>query len=186
MRVAKVIAYVASFADFEPFRQGLKLMPCPHCGAVGFLICHGFLRGYNEEGLPGFVRGRRFYCSNRGRKRGCGRTFSVLLAGVLRRCIVPARTLWQFLQGLWRGLNRKAAWERTTRRFSLETAYRLARRVNRRQSALRTLLARRSAPPQSDSPEPLVQLLAHLENLFAASACPIAAFQSEFQQPFLG
>jgi MSHA biogenesis protein MshM len=38
------------------------------------------LRGYAERASELVFRGRRVFCSNRGQRLGCGRTFSVLLS----------------------------------------------------------------------------------------------------------
>ena len=66
--------------------ERLKVTPCPHCRAIGALIRHGYLRGYDEGNLRHkAVRARRIFCSNRGRRPGCGRTFSVWIATKVRR-----------------------------------------------------------------------------------------------------
>ena len=169
----------------EQYRQSLKSTCCPHCGEAEQLISHGFLRGYAEAGSERVIRGRRFFCSNRHQRRGCGRTFSILLAQFLRRCIISAESVGRFLAGVCQGQNRKTAWEHTHCRLSLESAYRIAKRVQRMQSRLRTLLCRKGSPPASRASDPLCQVLGHLQQAFARTACPVAAFQVHFQQPFL-
>ena len=72
--------FVATPAEYEPIRQHLKERACPWCRAVGCLIRHGFLRGYGAAAAERVQRGWRVFCSNRGRKQGCGRTFAILLA----------------------------------------------------------------------------------------------------------
>jgi len=185
MRTPKGIFYLSSAADFEQYKKHLKFEPCPHCRAVGFLICHGYLRGYGQSGHEKIVRGRRFFCSNRGRRRGCGRTYSVLFSGFLRRHVVPAATLWKFLRGVRRGLSRKASWEKVGLPFTVQTGYRLWKSLRRRQVWIRSRLSSSSPPPATDSTEPLFQLLDHLRYAFPSARCPIAAFQLHFQCPFM-
>ncbi len=185
MRTPKGTSYLSSAADFEQYRKRLRFAPCPHCGSVGFLICHGYLRGYGESGHEKVIRGRRFFCSNRGRRAGCGRTFSVLFSGFLRRHTVPAATLWKFFRGVRRGLSRKASWERLGSPFTVETGYRLWKSLRKRQVWIRSRLSRDRPPPATDSAEPIFQLLDHLAAIFPHSPCPIAAFQLRFQRPFL-
>ena len=72
--------------EWNTFAEQLKLTPCPHCKAVGTLIRHGFLHGF-DEGHPQRTtrRARRIFCSNRNARPGCGKTFSVWLADKIRR-----------------------------------------------------------------------------------------------------
>lgn len=186
MRHPKGNKYCSSEFELLQYQRGLKFVSCPHCGQVGFLICHGFLRGYADVGQEIVVRGWRFFCSNRYRRRGCGRTFSVLLADVLWGFVVRAATLWRFVQGVAGGLSRKAAWERAQTGFSLESGYRLWRRLQSAQSRIREMLCRERPPPQSSSDEPLFQLAAHLQCVFASDECPFAGFQTRFQTAVLG
>jgi len=70
------LSFVGSAVAFDEYRTHLKSVSCPHCRAVDNLNRHGFLRGYAEEGSDRVVRCWRIFCSNRGRRRGCGRTHS--------------------------------------------------------------------------------------------------------------
>jgi len=186
MRTPKGKKYCSSEAELFQYKLGLKFISCPHCGRVGFLNGHGFLRGYAEFGQELVVRGRRFFCSNRYRRQGCGRTFSVLLADVLFGFMVRARTLWRFFQMVSNGLSRRAAWIRAGGSFSEQSGYRLWRRLGKAQTPIRARLCRERSPPFSDTPDPLFQLLDHLRCVFPASSCPFSSFQSRFQTPLLG
>ncbi len=166
----------------------IKQEACPHCQATGYLIGHGFLKGYRDKNNQTEIRGRRFFCSNRHRRNGCGRTFSVLLTDLLGRFMVPAATLWAFLKGVRGGLSRKAAWECLKSSFSLESAYRLWNRFRQAQSHIRTRLLHHHGDPPSASTnttEPLFELIDHLIAAFPQSSCPVAAFQERLQSPLL-
>ena len=186
MRTSKGDDYRSDLDELDQYRMKLKQKVCPHCRAVGFLIGHGFLRGYGENSREKEIRGRRFFCSNRDRRRGCGRTFSVLLADRLGGFMLPATTLWSFLQGVRSGLTRKATWERLKSSLSLESAYRIWNRFQQAQSHIRTRLAHHGdASIPTETSNPLFELIDHLMGAFPMTSCPIAAFQTQFQTPFL-
>ena len=186
MRTSKGNDYRSDLDELDQYRMKLKQEICPHCRALGFLIGHGFLRGYGENNREEEIRGRRFFCSNRNRRQGCGRTFSVLLADRLGGFMLPATTLWSFLHRVRGGLTRKAAWEGLKGSFSLETAYRIWKRLQQAQSHIRTRLANhRDLYASSETSNPLFELIDHLRGAFPMASCPIAAFQIQFQTPFL-
>ena len=85
-------------ADWAAVAERLKTTACPHCQAVGTLNRHGTLTGYSDAGPGRVVRGRRAFCSNRGRRPGCGQTVTVWAAGTIRRLSLTARTVGAFLR----------------------------------------------------------------------------------------
>jgi hypothetical protein len=131
-------------------------------------------------------RGQRVFCSNRGRRGGCGRTFSLVLADVLPRHTMTASLLWRWLVKLLAGFSLKAAAEKLRLPFALETVYRLRRGLRQCLASVRTRLCREQSPPVSTPPDPLLQTVEHLRAVFPDSECPLAAFQLHFQLPFLG
>ena len=176
------------FARDEPALLGLllgiKLVACPHCRRCGALIGHGFLRGYAECGSEQVLRGRRFFCSDRYLGEGCGRTFSVTLTTVLGGFVVRTLTLFCFAQAVLAGLTRRAAWLGAARgAFSLSSGYRLWRRLQAAQSALRARLWREAPAPACAAREPLAQLFAHFAAVLGGSDDDdlFAAFQGHGQ-----
>ncbi len=164
---------------------GIGLWHCPHCNKSGTLIGHGYLRGYAERGSELVVRGRRVFCSNRGRRPGCGRTFSVKLQTVLSGFVVSTLTLFSFATAVLSGLTRRAAWLfAACGGLSLSSGYRLWRRLSAAQSALRVRLCREVPAPASTAREPLAQLLQHLTVALRASGDTdlFAAYQSRLEQ----
>jgi hypothetical protein len=162
----------------------IKLVACPHCRRSGTLIGHGFLRGYAERGSSQVVRGRRFFCSNRGLRQGCGRTFSVALMTVLGGFIVRTLTLFCFAQAVLGGLTRRAAWLReASGAFALTSGYRLWRRLQGAQSALRSHLSREAPAPLCAAREPLEQLLTHFARALGDTEPDLfAAYQTGSQR----
>jgi IS1 family transposase len=179
--------YVNSSAEYDKHKQVLKHVPCPKCGVRGCLIRHGYLRGYGDRCAEKIQRGWRVFCSNRGLKQGCGKTYSILLAIHLYRRLVDAGRLWEFLKGVLGGASLKKAWEVVASPFCLETGYKLWASFIGSQSHIRAHLHRLRRPGHfiTRVSEPARQLILHLQSAFRSSACPPAAFQAIFQQPFL-
>ena len=130
-------------------------------------------------------RGQRVFCSNRGQRGGCGRTFAFFLADVLPRHTLTASWVWPWLVKLLAGLSLKTAAETLRLPFALETIYRLRRKLQRGLDAVRTRLCREQTPPGSAHADPLLQTVEHLQTVFPRSACPPVDFQLHFQHPFL-
>ena len=178
--------YVSCEQDFAYFHENLKHHACPFCAREGFLIRHGYVYGYDRGSPERKCRGRRFFCSNRNLRKGCGRTFSILFSHCLRRRQVNAPMLWKFVCYIAQGRSIKAAWERVTSVFSLHTGYRLWRTWRGCQFQLRSFLCRILAPPQMGEHScPLAQVIHHLKAAFSSATCPASAYQVYFQQPLL-
>ena len=132
------------------------------------------------------LRGQRVFCSNRGQRGGCGRTFSVFLAQVLPRHSVTALWLWPLLSRLLTGRSIKASVEALASPFKLETLYHLLQRLRTRLPDVRCRLCRQQQAPESAHSNPLLQTVEHLQSVFPQAACALSAFQLRFQQPVLG
>lgn len=179
------MAYVSCPKGIDEHRLGLKQEPCPFCGLVGFLIGHGYLLGSGPDGEGEAVRGGRVLCSNRNRRGGCGRTFSVMLSWVLRHSPVSAQQVWRFLRNTATSQSCSEAWRRSRNPFTMSTAYRFWKRWLRNQVRLRSLLFGLSgSEPAGAQGDSLAATLEHLERAFASADCPISAFQERFQNPF--
>jgi len=177
--------FVADEEQLDECVRQANLWACPHCGRVSTLVGHGLLVGYGEDGSFPVKRGRRFFCSNRRHRPGCGRTFSVLLDQVLCGFVVRALTLFDFVVAIVSGLTLAAAWKRAAvARFSRASGYRLWRCLRDAQPHIRGRLSCLSRPPPSTSAEPWAQLLAHLRQQFEER--PFACFQSRLQLDLLG
>ncbi len=187
MRYPKGKRYFTDIQEADQYRQRVKSESCPHCGRTGSLICHGYLRGYGpgskEEQV---VRGYRFFCSDRRKSRkGCGKTYSILLAGYLCGWMIPAAMLWVFIKGVCSGHSLKSSWERLGSGFSLQSAYRAWKALELGQPRVRSRLYSLVEAPACSSNQPLFQLVKHLESAFGPGLCPIASFQCHFQRGLL-
>lgn len=165
----------------------LKQQQCPYCGCAETLNRHSKLYGNDPLSAGGCcLRGQRVWCAKRGQRGGCGRSYAVFIADVLPGHTFRASWLWQWLLQWLGGHSLKAAAEKCSLPFALETVYRLRQRLRRTLDGLRTRLCSQQEPPKSTRAEPLLQTLDHLKAVFAASSCPPADFQLHFQRPFLG
>jgi hypothetical protein len=97
--------------------------------------------------------------------------------------ILNAKTLSLFIESLAKAPSIKQAWEATGSKLSLNTAYRLRKRLDLQLSRLRSILAPSAKPPPSKSSSPLLQTWLHL-NAIVGEPNPIKAFQLRFQKPF--
>ena len=185
--VSSAISFCARPAGVERAAFSLKQSSCPHCGCTGTLNRHSHARGNDPAAADGqTIRGQRVFCSNRGQRGGCGRTFMLCLAEILPRHTLTAPLVWPWLVKLLAGLSLKAAVEKLRLPFALETLYRLRRKLSQRLDPLRTRLCREQKPPVSGHADPLLQTVEHLQAVFPCSPCPPADFQLHFQHPFLG
>lgn len=178
--------FVRDERELTEVRSELKLWSCPHCGRTETLIGHGYVRGYGEHGTTQEVRGRRIFCSNRQRRPGCGRTVSASLMTAMLGFVVRTLSLFRFAKAVLGGLTRRAAWlAEASGTFSLSSGYRLWRRLNAAQSALRTRLSGLAQAPACGEQRPLAQLLAHMEIVVGADGQErdlFAAFQLLMQR----
>ncbi len=111
---------------------------------------------------------------------------AIFLAGVLPRHSVTAAWLAGLLAGLLAGAALKAAAEALRTPLALETFYRLRRKLRQRLDFVRACLCQEQTAPGSAQHDPLLQTSEHLQTVFPASGCPIAAFQLRFQRPLFG
>jgi len=164
-----------------------KLTPCPHCRRTGMLIGHGLLWGYAERGCETVVRGRRLICSKRGRRTGCGRTFSVRLSNIIAGFTVRTNTLSRMLTAVTLGKSLRSFWQaERPLGLCLRSGYRLWRRLLCAQPLLRTALHSKAPAPPNDDSQPFAQLFAHLHSVLGTSDCVLGAFQHEFQRGLFG
>jgi hypothetical protein len=168
--------------EFKRFHAKIKLLLCPHCRRVGFLILHGYLYGYGETDL--IQRGRRIFCSNRNNKSGCGRTVSCLQSGCIRNFMMFAGCLSVFLEEIRQDYCPAEAARKSGLKISKATIYRLYKRFKLNQSRIRSYLLRLKAPPPSvNTNDPVIQTITHLTSAF--SPCIVSGFQHHFQTSFL-
>lgn len=171
----------ANEAELASLLLTLRFRRCHFCGRRGTWIGHGRAYGYAPDGTPGALRGRRLLCTNRGRRDGCGRTQTVLLATMVRHFMASTTLLWSLLEALASGVSVRAFWASSAvaGSLTLRTGHRLAARLRQSLPLLNPRLVRLVDPPESRCRDPIGGLLAHLRAAFpeTKSADPFAALQ---------
>ena len=162
----------------------LKHRPCPHCHTTGYLNAHGFLRGFGL-GSSRIIRGKRIYCSNRGRRKGCGKTHSLFLPNFIPTFSILSSLLWNFLFLVLGGKTRRQAFKITFPSKNISRAYSFWKRCVKNQFNLRLILSTFCQPPRSTQVIPWLQVLEHLRLAFPLSPNPISDFQTTAQLAFL-
>ena len=175
--------FVSDAAQLEEMRDRAKLRRCPHCRQVGAMNSHGFLRGNSIFGHSDMIRGRRFFCSNRGYRPGCGRTVSILLQTMIHTFTVTTASLVSFVSRILAGTSVRAAWlAAIAGTLSERSGYRLWKRLRQEVTHLRSQLLRRKAPAQSLATEPIGQVVEHIKECIPGlETDTFAAFQMDFQ-----
>jgi hypothetical protein len=131
------------------------------------------------------TRGRRFFCSNRNKRSGCGKTFSLLKSNIIKNFIITANSIWKYLKNLAVNMSKKEAFNRTEVIHSDSAVYRLFSKFKLKQSNIRSLLSRISKPPGlNNTTDPIIQTIMHLKKTFNGYDCPVTAFQYRFQTSF--
>ncbi len=175
-----------SAEDLKQFHSRLKQIRCPHCKSVGFLNLHGYLRGYDEKtSSRKITRGRRVFCCHRNKRNGCGKTFSLLAAGVLKKFIISAKSFWQFLKNILKKSTTIAAFKTMDITLVRSSCYRLWKIFRLRQVYIRSQLLRLCPKPLSPTHRPALETILHLGYAFNNTSCPIIAFQNKLQISFL-
>ena len=126
-----------------------------------------------------------FFCSNRHRNRGCGRTFSILWSHLITRSGIAAAHLSGLIAGVAQGRPLHQVWHQGDFPFSVTTAYRWWRRWINNQSHLRSHLSRSRPPPRQDHRSSVDSTLRHLSQAYPDEFCRITAFLNRHQQHFL-
>lgn len=175
--------FFRSETEIQVFLARLPFLSCPFCGAAGTLVRHGYIRWFHSPQESG-IRAWRIRCKKSPRRPGCGRAPSIRLRDTLFRRCFNAKQLWAFIRALQQARSVKSAWERAAIPLSMDSGYRLYRRLCLCQSILRTHLCARAPPPKGKAGVPLLQMFTHLREAFV-SGCPIAAYQEHFQRSFL-
>lgn len=183
----KVIHFVGSGRERNQVLLNLKQTGCAHCRRIGTLNRHDRIQGNDPAAVnKQMLRGRRAWCSNRGRRGGCGRTMRIMFACLLPRHTIKAKMLSGLLEYLCAGASIKSAWERCGMPVQLQSVYHLVQRLRVRLAAVRSALLSRCPPPDSRHADPLRQTAEHLRCAFPQCECPVAAYQYAFQTPIMG
>ncbi len=183
----RTIKFVRNDQGMEQALRSAKTISCVHCGRTGTLNRHDKLNGNDLRAADKqTMRGRRLWCSNRGKRGGCGRTMSIVYAHILPRCSFTSPILSKLLSALCKGSSVQAAWENENIPLHLQSLYHLLQRFRHRMGAIRSSLLNICDPPECQSTDTLIQTAAHLHCAFSSENCVVEAFQMQIQVPIMG
>lgn len=175
--------FVESFLELDSLAESAKSFACKHCGKVGTLIGHGFLRGYEERSSALCIRAKRFFCSNRGRRGGCGRTVSAFLSFFVPYFTIMTLSLWRFFHSLCDNLSVSIAAFNSHFPLGPRSAYRITIALKRASLNWRSWLERQGTCLLSSETSPLAQL--RLQLLDKLGLQPFSTWQSRVQSSLL-
>lgn len=168
--------------------QTVKLTKCIHCGFIGMLILHGYQYGFDEYRGKCVIKARRVFCSNRNRRRGCGRTFSYRLIDFMQRTLISASIAWDFLLFILAGLSIEKAYGEIDPacELSLSSFYRFWERFKQALPRVRTCLADYCPLAPIHEPSAILETIRHMAlHLSDTAMNPIARYQKLFQHAFV-
>lgn len=166
--------------EFSLIHFNLKFYLCPFCKKRGFLILHGFVRGYTITGYR-VIKGHRIYCSNRNNRKGCGHTWSIYLRQYIPGFSIDVETLSTILSS---SNNLFKGWKENETGLSISSFYRIIDKFNRHILNIRTYLTNRYKPPLIDE-YPITTTIKHLQSLNKNLDKALSLFQFTFQVSIL-
>ncbi len=175
-------------AELAGIGHTLKLKQCYHCGITGMLILHGFIYGYDEYRTCHMIKGRRVFCSNRNKRKGCGHTFSYLVIDFIQRTLISTGIAWKFLKDILRGKSIEKAYNSLEQRcvLSLSTFFRFWKKFKLQVYAIRTCIANNYPLLKFTERTPYHETIRHLSILFPEDDNnPIAQYQKLSQTSFV-
>jgi len=161
---------------------------CRHCGQVSHLLSHGFVYKKQCRGDPLQV-GKRIYCSNRGAKSGCGRTWRLYLCEQTPRLHYQCIHFALFVLCLLAGFSIEAAYQRASNTQQSRNGYRWINKLHGQLAVFRRHLNFREETTAlfAHRSDRLVVLLGTCQALFSKfSPLPWHSYQLQLQKPFLG
>ena len=173
--------------DFDSVKYTIKILKCPYCGEYGMLVLHGYIYGQNEMRNT-VIKGRRVFCSNRYRRKGCGRTIAYCLANFIRQSFLCAKTAWKFLSEILKGSSIEKAYNslNTSYTISISALYLFWNKFRLKTDTIRSAISNHFLLSPSYANCPYRETIFHLEEVFSnAYSNPIESYQRQFQRCFV-
>ena len=175
--------FVDSYKKLAEVSDSIRMRFCPHCQKSSSLVKHGYIWGVDyssKQPDSKIIRARRFFCSNKGTRCGCGKTVTVYHFHSIPKTSILAPLLWQWLQIVLDGFSIHSAWYYSGIKFSLSTAYRLWHKAKTHISYWKSQLVRLTDWSTISGTSVLGQVLNHFKSAFEAE--PFASLQLRFQR----
>jgi len=157
------------------------MLMCPVCKKIGTMVKHGYKYTYSSKADKS-IRLWRIRCSKE--RNGCGYAPGLSLSETIPFYSFTASELWLFILALIKTTSINAAWNCAKIGTSVNTGYRIYKRLLLCQSRLRTNLTSRAPPPKAENAGILFQVFAHLKEVFGGQKT-ITEYQQYFQKSIL-
>lgn len=160
---------------------------CQHCFQSTFLVSHDFIYKHRAGGLTETV-GKRLFCSNRGSKNGCGRTFRLSIANAIPQMQYSCTEVAVFLIALFSHSGIAQAYRLATGNIEPRHAYRWLDKLQAQMLLMRQIAQSHpaSSPPNHYSSRRLTLLLSTIDILFSFIGDDFCSqFQLRHQQQWM-
>jgi hypothetical protein len=171
----------------DQFTMNLKTTPslqCPHCKRQGQLLSHGFV--YKKSHVSKKAVGKRIFCSNRNRKKGCGKTIRLYIAEQAHKLHYDTKHLLTFIIALVARLSIQKAYKVATGTEDSRNAYRWIAKLWAKLTTYRKFLHRlpETIKNKTFSTNRFKILLPTLNRIISQTKSP-RQFQLNYQVPFI-
>ena len=167
------------------FRLQRPLTQCPHCQRSEHLIVHDTVHK-KACGGRSLIVGRRLFCSNRGQRKGCGRTLRLSLANRIPSLFYSTQAVCLFLLALMESLSIHKAYEKATGQAQTRNAFRWLHRLEQHAADYRSRGQPTSGSPFQHSNNRRTHLIQSLTSFLTTPSKDICQrYQLRFQIQFM-
>lgn len=112
------------FSIFDIQANGIQ---CKNCGTHENLILHGY--SYKTQNIYKIKTGRRFFCSNRWNKKGCGRTVQKYIKKFIPFHLYSTLQIFTFIINIIHGCSVKKSYTKATDSINHRNGYRWLKKL---------------------------------------------------------
>lgn len=146
-----------------------NILRCKHCSKSDQFLSHGFIYKSTYSDIGIIKVGKRIFCSNRYKKKGCGRTLALIIAGELPKKQYNSSHLMLFIRYLIQFFSVREAYKKATRTNNPRNAYRWLNALEANLLSYRSFLKRPTESPPKRRNKRLTLLTSTLKALFTLS-----------------
>ena len=165
------------------FLSEIKSELCPHCLKRTYLIIHSIVYRKTINGSQLFT-GQRIFCSNRGSKKGCGKTFQLYLSVFIPKLNYSAIELNYFLSEVEENSSINESYLKATNTIDSRNAYRWLSRIKQKIFELRSFSYKLFHPiRKAASKNYLIETISNLKKILQTNF--VKSYQLINQVPFI-
>ncbi len=169
--------------ELKKFLSQIKGETCPHCSNKNYLIVHSIVYRNTKTG-DRIMTGQRIYCSGRGNKLGCGKTFQLYFSMFTPAIHYSTIEFDIFLLGLINDQSIQESYHIATKTQDSRNAYRWLNRIKQKIFDLRHFI-NQSCTSKSHTKyrNPLIETINHLKDILRIAIAN--SFQLKVQKSFI-